>query len=117
MKNKFIILFLFLSFDNLLSSTLTFSKAYELALKNSNNIKSATYKFNSSQEDLNQYKSRLYPQINGSVSYSKSKRELNHELNVSNYEESEKSLDYGISLNQTIYDAEIYSKINVEKKD
>ena len=94
------------------AEVLVFSKAYELALKNAHSIKALEYQTEISKERLTQEKSRLYPQINLSGYYKKSE--------YTYYESNRNSLkqglfNYGVSLKQSIYNRETYSRINIER--
>lgn len=119
MKNKYLLIVFFnifiltsLSF----AKELTLSKAYNLALENSNKLNSSELNLDSKKEDLNQVKANLYPQISGEISYSNRKSHFNELLNRTVDLERERSIDYSLKLNQTLFDAEVYSKINLEKK-
>lgn len=110
MKNKFKIIVL-LSAYALNAEVLLFSGAYNLALENAHSIKSSTYQVEGAKERIEQEQSRLYPQINFSGYYKKSE--------YSYYDNERDSLkqglyNYGISVKQSIYNAENYSRINLE---
>ncbi len=113
MKNSMrLILLSVISSLALNGEVLLFSTAYQLALKNAHSIKASRYKVNSAKERLVQEKSRLYPQINLSGYYKKS--EYNY------YDSKKKALkqglfNYGVTFKQSLYNAEIYSKIAVER--
>ena len=115
MKNRKIIkLFLIiLLFVNILNAdVLLFTKAYELALQNANEIKSSSFQEEANMERIEQEKSRLYPQINLSGSY----RAARYEYDNSNLEQIDQSLFNGtLSIQQSIYNPEIYSRIDMEK--
>ena len=117
MKNsKLLYVFVTLCFSVVLNAeTLTITKAYELSLENSNDLKSTNYQVESKKENINQVKSELYPRVNFSASHSKTDFEINHLQNRVDYEQIETSTDYTISLNQTIYNKELFSKINMEE--
>ncbi|MFA6197093.1 MAG: TolC family protein [Sulfurimonas sp.] len=92
---------------------LVFSKAYELALLNANAIKSSAYQAEAAKEKVNQEYSKLYPQINFSTNYTKSDYEYNP--NYSRISHVRQGLfDYTLSLRQSIYNADIYSRIAME---
>ena len=115
MKNKILIIFLALCIS-LSAKNISLSEAYVLALDNSKKIMGDKYTFEANKENVNQVKSSLYPQINLNATYSDTKRELNSLLTRINYDEREKSKDYSVSLDQKIFDPEIYSKISLENQ-
>lgn len=92
------------------------SKVYQLAVENSSKIKSSKLQLEAKKEDINQVISRLYPQISGSVDYSDTDYNINELQNVRNRDINEVSLDYTLSLKQSIYDHEIYTKLDLERK-
>jgi len=94
------------------------SASYNLALKNSNSIKSSTLQLESKKEDLHQWSSKYYPQIDLTIDYNDTDYELNKKRFVlgNKYNKREKSLDSTISLRQSLYNHEIETKLNVEKK-
>lgn len=96
------------------AEVLVFSKAYQLALENANSIKSSVFMAESSQERLEQERSRLYPQINASGYYKKSEYNYNPTLGRPETTIDQGLISYGISLKQSVYSAEVYSKIDVE---
>ncbi|PHS55937.1 MAG: hypothetical protein COB17_10665 [Sulfurimonas sp.] len=114
MKNNKLIksFFLFASLFSLADAdVLLFTKAYDLALLNAHEIKSSVYQSKSNVEKVNQEKSRLYPQVNLSGSYRKAK----YQYSDSNREAISQSLFNGtLSVQQSIYNPEIYSKIDME---
>ena len=115
MKNK-IILFCLLSFNSLYAQVLFPSEAYDLALKNSNQIQSSTFKLEAKKEDLNQWYSKYYPQIDFTIDYNDTDFEYNELTNRTNYDITEKSLDTALSLRQSLYNNETITKIDLEKK-
>jgi outer membrane protein len=116
MKNKYFnfIIFLFAVNLNANIDILLPSKAYELALKNSNEIKSSDYQLKAKEENINQVESKLKPRIDISISHSKTDYEMNSLQIRNNYDISEDSTDVTFSLKQTLYDKEIYSNIKLE---
>jgi len=116
MKNRFLIFFLFiLSTLSLNAEVLLFSKAYELALENAHSLKSSIFKTKASQERLEQEKSSLYPQINLSAYYKKSQYNYNKNYNASGDTINQGLINYSLSLKQSIYNAQIYSRISLER--
>ncbi|PIF04245.1 MAG: hypothetical protein CSA86_02695 [Arcobacter sp.] len=115
MRNKIFIFFL-VSFNFLYAKVLFPFEAYELALKNSSSIKSGSLQLESKEEDLNQWLSKYYPQINFSIDYNNTDYEYNRLQNRKDYDATEKSLDYSISLQQSLYNYETQTKLDVEKK-
>jgi outer membrane protein len=110
-KNIFIIIFLSTFMSALSADILTFSRAYELALENSNELKSSIYMSESDKEKVKQEESQLYPQINLSSGYKKSEYVINPTKNITN----QNVMNYSLSLNQSIYDPEIYAKIDAQE--
>jgi len=114
MKNNKLItaLFLLSSFTSFVNAdVLLFTQAYELALQNANEIKSANYQVMANSQKVEQEKSRLYPQVNLSGSYRKAK----YQYSNSGIDAIDQSLfNATISLQQSIYNPEIYSKIDME---
>ncbi len=100
------------SLSNLSADDLIFSSAYELALKNSNAIRSHIYSASADKEKINQEESQLYPQIKLSGSYKKSVYETNSDQRRTI---KQGLFNYNASLQQTIYNASIYSKINTQE--
>ena len=96
------------------AEVLVFSKAYQLALENANSIKSAVFMAESSQERLAQEESRLYPQVNASGYYKKSEYNYNPTLGRANTKIDQGLISYGVSIKQSLYNAEVYSKIDLE---
>lgn len=118
MKNKIIkniFIPLVLSSSYLFADLITPSIAYDLALKNSNELKSSKFQLESQEEELNQTSANLYPQINASVTYNDVSNELNKLQNSSNNNINEDSTDLTLSLRQTIYNKEIYTRLDTEE--
>ena len=116
MKNNKLIISLFffnILLSNLYAEVLLFSKAYELALENSNGIKSSAYLSQSDKEKIKQEESQLYPQINVSAYYKKSE----YVSNPSNAKTEQGLLNYAVSLRQSVYNPEIYSKIATQNQE
>ncbi len=114
MKNNKLISTLFLlSFciNYLNAEVLLFSKAYELALKNANSIKASTYLSQADEEKIKQEKASLYPKIDFSAYYRKSK----YETNPLKTKSEQGLINYTVSLKQPIYNAEIYTRIDSQK--
>jgi outer membrane protein len=118
MKNNIIkIIFICLVFSQFIySEMITPFEAYKLALDNSNELKAKEYQVLSKEEALNQYYARLYPTVSASINYNDTNYERNELIRSSNPKVNEVSLDYMVSLRQTLYDHELYTKIDVEKK-
>jgi len=116
MKNRFLISFLFIiSTLSLNAEVLLFSKAYELALENAHSLKASIFKTKASQERLEQEKSSLYPQINLSAYYKKSQYNYNENYNASGDTIDQGLINYSLSLKQSIYNAQIYARISLER--
>lgn len=94
------------------AEVLVFSKAYELALKNAHAIKASIYQVESTKERVIQEESQLYPQINLSGYYKKS----NNSYPDATRQNLEQGLfNYGVSVKQSIYNAPLYERIDIEK--
>lgn len=119
MKNniiKFIFIYL-VSSQFIYAEIITPYEAYKLALDNSNKLKSKEYQVLSKKEALNQYYARLYPTVSASINYNDTNYERNELIKSSNPKVNEVSLDYMINLRQTLYDREVYTKIDLEKRE
>jgi len=110
MKSKILILAIICS-SYIHAEVLVFSKAYELALENSHEIKSSTYKAKSANEKVEQAWSQLYPQLDLSAYYKKSE----YTRNPTNIESEQSLLNYSVTVQQSIYSAENYSRIDAEE--
>lgn len=100
-----------LSASFLNAEVLLFSKAYELALQNANDLKSSIYVSKSDKEKIKQEESQLYPQINLSGYYKKSEYVSNPAQNTTR----QGLLNYTLSLRQSIYNPEIYARIQAQE--
>ena len=108
MKNKYLGILLLLSIS-LNAEVLVFSKAYALALENAHSLKASIFQVEAAKERLVQEKAMLYPQVNLSGYYKKS------EYTYPTSSTLEQGLfNYGLSVKQSIYNAEIYSRIDLE---
>jgi len=107
-----LLLSLFTSYAS--AEVLLFSKAYELALLNANAIKSSVYQAEASKEKINQEYSKLYPQINFSARYSKSDYAENKNFRGSTNHIRQGLMNSTLSLQQSIYNADTYSRIAME---
>lgn len=119
MKSSKVTKFAFLAsliISSLNAEVLTFSKAYDLALLNANQIKSSAYQAQSRKESIDQAQSKLYPQINFSSYYRRSEQELNVKNRTAVNDQINQTLTtYSVSLRQSLYNAKTYSSIAVEK--
>lgn len=117
MKNNFsrILLSTLLLGSVACASYTTPSDAYKAAIENSTKILSSNYQYKSREENLEGVYSKLYPQIDGNVSYSRTDYERNELINSNDPYIKEESTDFGISLSQVIYDPVLFSQIDVEK--
>ena len=109
----------FIAFSSLFASCmngaeiLSFSKAYELAQLNANTVKSSVYQAEAEKEKINQESSKLYPQISFSTNYTKADYAYNpNYARVSNVRQG--LFNYTATLQQSIYNADIYSRIAME---
>ena len=115
MKNSKLFFLGILSAVSLNAEVLTFSKAYELALENTNSIKASIFKMEGAKERLEQEKSQLYPQLNLTASYKKTEYNYNKNYNASGDTIEQGLINYSVSLKQSLYNAQIYSRISLER--
>jgi len=111
---KAVFLAVFFVTSGISAELLNFSKVYELALANANAIKSLQFQAKSAQEKINQEYARLYPQINFSANYKKSDYEYNPNYNPSGDHVRQGLLNYTLSLRQSLYNADLYSRIAMQ---
>lgn len=113
MKNKKLTLFLGLvaCWLPLQGEVLSFSKAYELALANAHNIKASTYNMEAEKEKINQESARLFPSVDLSAYYKKSEYEHNPTERITR----QGLINYGVSLQQPVYNPEIVARIDVQE--
>ena len=97
------------------ASYTTPSDAYKAAINNSTKVSSSKYQYQSKEESLNEVYAKLYPQIEGSVSLSRTDYERNDLINSSDHYVKEESTDLNISLDQVLFDQSLFSQIDVEK--
>lgn len=101
-----------LVFTTILSAEeLFFSTAYQLAIKNSNQLQSIKFMHLSDKEDIKQEKAALYPQLDLSGYYKKSEYVANPSANKTR----QGLFNYTLSLKQSIYNADIYTRIDMQK--
>jgi len=116
MKNKLLILCT-VTLSSLYADVLYPSSAYTLALQNANTIKSSILQIDAKKEDLNQWSSKYYPQIDFTVDYNTFDYETNNNASFNpGTEELERSLDYTLALRQSIYNHETRTKVELERK-
>jgi outer membrane protein len=117
MKNDFSkILLATLLFGTVASASYTTpTDAYKAAIENSTKITASKYQFESREEGLNEVYAQLYPQLEGSVSYSRTDYKRNEMLNSRDSYVKEESTDLNISLDQVIYNPVLFSQIDLEK--
>lgn len=112
LNKKLTLFFVFALLSTILSAEeLLFSAAYNLALKNSNQLQSAKYMHLSDKEDIKQEKAALYPQIDLSGYYKKTR----YVVNPSGRKTRQGLFNYTLSLKQSLYNADVYSKIDMQK--
>lgn len=118
MKNKIFLSILLLSVFtiNVNAEVIALKDIYKAAIINSNKLQSSKFQFESKKEDINQVRSRLYPQINFTIDYNNVDFKRNDNIRTTQPEVNEKSLDYILSLQQTLYSHETYTSIDLEKK-
>ena len=117
MKNKFSkVLIATIVYGSMANASYTTpSDAYKAAINNSTKITSSKYQFLSKEEGLNEVYGGLYPQLEASVSHSRTDYERNELINSSDPYVKENSTDLNVTLSQVIYDQSLLSKIDVEK--
>lgn len=92
------------------AEVLNFSRAYELALENANQIRSSVYVSQAEREKINQEESQLYPQVNFSTSYKKSE----YEPNPSRDKIRQGLVTHSLTARQSIYNPEVYTRIDAQ---
>ena len=113
MKNKIAIAtFLVATFSY--AQSLSLSEAFDMAIKNSHEIKSLFYQLDSNKQRIVQEKSAWLPQVNFSATHSKTEFEINHLHKRPDYDYIENSTDLRLSVRQVIYDPAINSRIEIE---
>ncbi|WP_457750252.1 TolC family protein [Sulfurimonas sp.] len=105
----FTVLFFYVPYSQ--AHVLTFSKAYDLAILNSNDVKAKEYKHLSNEEQINQSKAKLYPQVNLSGYYKKSVYKDGSTPTIIR----QGLLNGSVSLSQVIYDKSTYANIDAQK--
>ncbi len=118
MKNNKLLVALFtatLFLNPLSAEIITISQAYDLALGNSNLMKSSQYQFEANKQSVDQVKAEYYPQINGSISHSKTDYEINKLQPTLNRDITETTTDYMVSLSQNIYNPQTNARLDIEK--
>ena len=114
MKNKLFAIPLLLA-TTLFADTVSITEAYDFALENSKTIKSAKYQLEANKQSIEQVKAEFYPQINGTISYSNTKEEINSLQNRLDYDIEEDSTDLMVSLHQVIYDPQSWARLGIEQ--
>lgn len=98
------------------ADVLTFSRAYELTLKNSNAVKSAEYMLESGKKNKDMESAALYPQINLSLSQKTSDYKYNVKAaSPANRDVSQDMTSASLTFRQQLYNPELYAKIEFEK--
>lgn len=105
---------LFLSAAN--ASYTTPTDAYKAAIENSTKVNSSKFSYESKEEGINEIYAKLYPQLEGNLSYSKTDYERKDMVGRNdNPNVRETSKDISLVLNQVIYNPSLMSNIDVEK--
>lgn len=97
------------------ASYTTPSDAYKAAINNSTKILSSKYQYESKEEGLEEIYAKLYPQVDSYLSYGRNDYKINELQSRNKYDVKEESNDYGVTLNQVIYDPVLFSQIDVEE--
>jgi len=111
LNKKLTLLFMFALLTTLSAKELLFSTAYNLALENSNQLQSVKYMHLSDKEDIKQEKAALYPQLDLSGYYKKTR----YVANPTDRKTKQGLLNYTLSLKQSLYNSDIYSRIDMQK--
>jgi len=93
------------------SEPLSLSSAYELALKNEPRLQSAALKLSANAETIEQATSKLYPQLQGNVSWGR----YEYEYKSSVEPIKENYTDYSLSAMQPLFHPEYWRGINQAK--
>lgn len=101
----------FVAICSLNADTLLFGQAYDLAILNSNDVKSSNYTYLSNKEQINQSESKLYPQIDISGYYRKAEYKSGFDGKMTR----QGLLNSTLSLNQVIYNHSIYAGVDLQK--
>lgn len=96
---------------SLYAKELLFSTLYDLAIANSNEVKAANYRYLSEKEAIKQTKAGLYPQLDLNGFYKKAHYTTNPNERVI----KQGLYSASVSLKQSLYNAAIYSKIDIQK--
>jgi outer membrane protein len=112
-NNRSLIIFAFVSFFSsyLSAETMSLGEAYDLALKNEPHLKSLTLKTEAYKESVEQSKARLYPQVQGSLSWGR--YEYDAEYLKAPVKENYDS--YSISASQPLYHPELWRSVDESK--
>jgi outer membrane protein len=87
---------------------LTLSRAYELALQNEPKLKASAFKTEAAKEYINQSKARLYPQVQGNVSWGR----YEYEAEYLRAPVKESYTSYALSATQPLYHPELWRGID-----
>jgi len=101
--------------SSLSAETLVFSNAYQLALENAHSLKAFVFKTEGAKERIEQAQSALYPQVNLSAYYKKSQYNYNKNYSANSDTINQGLINYSLSVKQSIYNADTYSKITMER--
>jgi len=93
------------------SEALTLSKAYELALKHEPKLSASVLKAEATGESVQQSKARLYPQLQGSISWGR----YEYEADYLSQPVKEDYASYSVSATQALYHPELWRGIDEAK--
>ncbi|MGZ5207675.1 MAG: TolC family protein [Sulfuricurvum sp.] len=93
------------------SEPLSLSNAYDLALKNEPHLRSLTLKTQATKEYIEQSKARLYPQVQGSVSWGS----YEYEADYLRTPVKEVYSSYSLSASQPVYHRELWRGVDEAK--
>ncbi len=111
MKIFISLLLLLFSVNRLNAKELLFSKVYDLAVKNSSKVHSANDLHLADKEDINQVEAALYPQLDLSAYYKKTK----YTTNPAKHKIRQGLLSATLSLKQSLYTPDTYSRVAMQK--
>ncbi|RUO76921.1 outer membrane channel protein TolC [Idiomarina tyrosinivorans] len=92
---------------------------YQLALKNDPTLLRAAALKNAAQQKIDIADSAFWPQVTGSVGYNKSMREsvqANDSGQLFTYDLDSTSFDYGVTLNQSVFDWGVWKNADIADK-
>lgn len=111
MRNKIQFIILLCTINGYAYDVLSLSKAYELALKNERHLRALALKTNSGLEQVEQSRARLYPQLQGSLSWGRYGYQYPNNPQAIN----ESYTNYSLSASQPIFHPELWRGVDEAK--